>query len=140
LQFVIYIIMFRRCLVYVFQSPMRRMTGINPVGCGLEFLGISACPFNLATRGWLPTPARAGGFFEEGGDAFLASFELRAGPRWRRPARFWPRSLSMDLARDIAHMALESANSHRGAAAKTRFGGQVLFHRRHAAWSSRHSG
>ena len=48
MQFIIYILMFG-VLVYVFQTPITNMTGINPVAATLEFLGDMGLPVKTAT-------------------------------------------------------------------------------------------
>jgi len=55
MQFVIYIIMFG-VLVYVFQSPIENMTGINPVAATLEFLGDFGLPVKSATKTLVTDP------------------------------------------------------------------------------------
>ena len=56
MQFVIYIIMFG-VLVYVFQSPIEKMTGINPVAATLEFLGDFGLPVKSATERLVTDPS-----------------------------------------------------------------------------------
>ncbi|MEQ9586743.1 hypothetical protein [Hyphomonas sp.] len=55
MQFVIYVIMFG-VLVYVFQTPITNMTGINPVAATLEFLGDMGLPVKTATEKLISEP------------------------------------------------------------------------------------